>query len=90
MTVRKEGYKFFSTTMKENGIRYIVDGVFSHTGADSRYFNKYGRYEGPGAYSAFTEGKNSDYSSWYAFRRDENGNVSGISQPGGRAFTFAD
>ena len=71
----KEGYKFFSTTMKENGIRYIVDGVFSHTGADSRYFNKYGRYEGPGAYSAFTEGKNSDYSSWYAFRRDENGNV---------------
>ena len=71
----KSGYKAFSAVMKENNIRYILDGVFSHTGADSRYFNKYGRYEAPGAYSAFAEGKNSDYSSWYAFYRNENGDV---------------
>ena len=40
----KEGYKLFSKIMHEQGIRYILDGVFSHTGADSRYFNKFGRY----------------------------------------------
>jgi len=71
----KAGYKAFSSAMKENSIRYIVDGVFSHTGADSRYFNKYGRYEEPGAYSAFSEGKDSKYSSWYAFRRGEDGSI---------------
>ena len=27
------------------GIRVILDGVFSHTGDDSRYFNKYGHYK---------------------------------------------
>ena len=32
----------------ERGIRILLDGVFSHTGADSRYFNKYGRYPGTG------------------------------------------
>ena len=71
----KKGYKAFSAKMKESGIRYIVDGVFSHTGADSRYFNKYGRYEVPGAYSAFVEGKNSPYASWYAFRKGLDGEV---------------
>ena len=30
---------------KKNGIRIILDGVFSHTGADSIYFDKYGNYE---------------------------------------------
>ncbi|MBR3033512.1 MAG: glycoside hydrolase family 13 protein [Clostridiales bacterium] len=70
-----DGYRAFSASMKENNIRYILDGVFSHTGADSRYFNKYGRYDAPGAYSAFAEGTNSDYSSWYAFFRKEDGDV---------------
>ncbi len=71
----KEGYKAFSKTMKENQIRYIVDGVFSHTGADSRYFNKYGRYPEAGAYSAFAEGKESRFASWYGFWRGENKEV---------------
>ncbi|MBR5975122.1 MAG: glycoside hydrolase family 13 protein [Clostridiales bacterium] len=71
----KDGYKDFSAKMKTAGIRYIVDGVFSHTGADSRYFNKYGRYKEPGAYSAFAEGKESRFSSWYPFWRGENGEV---------------
>ena len=71
----KEGYKSFSGTMKENGIRYILDGVFSHTGADSKYFNKFNRYPGNGAYSAFKEGKESPYASWYSFWRHEDGQV---------------
>ena len=29
---------------REHGIRLILDGVFSHTGSDSIYFDKYGNY----------------------------------------------
>ncbi len=46
------------------GISIILDGVFSHTGDDSRYFNKYGRYEEIGAY----ESRSSPYYKWYDFR----------------------
>ncbi|MCL2508797.1 MAG: glycoside hydrolase family 13 protein [Oscillospiraceae bacterium] len=45
------------------GIRILLDGVFSHTGADSRYFNKKGRYETKGAYQT----KDSEYYGWYRF-----------------------
>ena len=45
------------------GIRVVLDGVFSHTGADSLYFNRYGRYPGKGAYQS----KRSRYASWYRF-----------------------
>ena len=49
---------------KELGIDIILDGVFSHTGADSIYFNKFGRYgEHTGAY----RDKNSPYFPWYSF-----------------------
>ena len=46
------------------GIRLILDGVFNHTGDDSRYFNKYGTYDEIGAYQS----KDSKYYSWYNFR----------------------
>ena len=48
------------------GIRIMLDGVFSHTGADSRYFDKYSRYEDVGAYEA----EDSPYKSWYTFHGD--------------------
>ena len=60
----------------ERGIKIVIDGVFSHTGADSKYFNKFGRYDGVGAYESYCEGKESKYRTWYNFYRDENGNVS--------------
>jgi glycosidase len=44
-------------------MRIILDGVFSHTGDDSVYFNKYGRYDNVGAYQS----ENSPYYSWYRF-----------------------
>lgn len=49
---------------KKLGISVILDGVFSHTGADSVYFNKYGRYDSVGAYNS----KESPYYPWYCFR----------------------
>ena len=48
---------------KKYGIRIILDGVFSHTGADSVYFNKEGRYGWSGAY----HDTNSPYRRWYDF-----------------------
>ena len=45
------------------GISVILDGVFSHTGDDSIYFNKYSRYDSLGAYNS----KDSQFSSWYTF-----------------------
>ena len=49
---------------KKLGIRLILDGVFSHTGADSRYFNLNGNYDSVGAYQS----PESPYFSWYSFR----------------------
>ena len=49
---------------REMGIRVLLDGVFSHTGAVSRYFDIDGSYGGEGAYAR----EDSPYASWYAFR----------------------
>lgn len=48
---------------EEKGIGVVLDGVFSHTGCDSKYFNMYGRYNSIGAYNS----KESPYFSWYKF-----------------------
>ena len=50
---------------KQAGIRVMLDGVFSHTGEDSLYFNRYGHYPSLGAYQS----KESPYASWYTFRQ---------------------
>lgn len=48
---------------KKQGIRIILDGVFSHTGDDSIYFNRTGRYGDCGAYRDY----NSPYRQWFKF-----------------------
>lgn len=48
---------------EEKGIRIILDGVFNHTGSDSLYFNKLGRFPKLGAYQS----KDSPYYRWYRF-----------------------
>jgi len=45
------------------GMRVILDGVFSHTGSDSVYFNREGAYGGGGAYRS----PESPYYPWYTF-----------------------
>ncbi len=48
---------------KRLGIHIILDGVFNHTGSDSKYFNKYNNYPNVGAYQS----KESPYYPWYNF-----------------------
>lgn len=52
------------TMAKHYGIAIILDGVFSHTGRDSLYFNRYGNYPGVGAYQS----SDSPYFKWYQFK----------------------
>lgn len=53
---------------KAFGIAVILDGVFSHTGNDSVYFNETGRYGNSGAYND----PDSQYCSWYKFNNYPN------------------
>lgn len=64
-----EDLKKLCEEAKKLGIRIMLDGVFSHTGDDSRYFNKYGHYDTVGAYQS----KESPYYEWYCFNNYPNG-----------------
>ncbi|MBR6984925.1 MAG: glycoside hydrolase family 13 protein, partial [Ruminococcus sp.] len=58
-----EDFKQLCEEAKKRGMYVLLDGVFSHTGADSIYFNKNGRYPEVGAYQS----KDSKYYEWYSF-----------------------
>jgi len=47
----------------KHGIKVILDGVFNHTGDDSKYFNKRGSYDTVGAYNSLR----SEYAEWFNF-----------------------
>ena len=49
----------------KRGMRVLLDGVFNHTGDDSLYFNRYGRYDSVGAYQS----PDSPYAGWFTFER---------------------
>lgn len=46
------------------GMKVVLDGVYSHTGSNSMYFNKDGIFPGQGAYQS----QNSPYYGWYDFK----------------------
>ncbi len=61
------GEEAFDALIREahkRGMRIVLDGVFNHTGDDSRYFNRRGTYQTEGAYQS----KTSQFAKWYRFR----------------------
>ncbi len=50
---------------KARGIRIVLDGVFSHTGSDSVYFDIDGKYGADGAY----QNPKGPFSTWYTFKK---------------------
>lgn len=58
-----EDFELLIQETKARNMRVILDGVFSHTGSDSRYFNREGHYDELGAYQS----EQSAYFSWYSF-----------------------
>ena len=59
----EEDFRQLCREAKNRGIRVILDGVFNHTGSQSRYFNADGFYPEPGA----AQSQDSPYFSWFSF-----------------------
>lgn len=59
----EEQFKKLLDEANDRGIEIMLDGVFNHTGADSKYFNREGTYDTLGAYQS----KQSPYYDWYYF-----------------------
>ncbi len=59
----EEDFKALCNAAHDRGIRVILDGVYSHTGSNSPYFNREGAFDSVGAYNS----KSSPYHSWYTF-----------------------
>ena len=60
-----EDFRVLCAEAKKQGIRVFIDGVFSHTGSDSRYFNRDGSYPTVGAFQS----TKSPYFEWYNFHK---------------------
>jgi len=58
----EDDFKELCQKAHEQGMKVILDGVFSHTGSDSRYFDIKNRFSA-GAYHH----ENSPYKNWYQF-----------------------
>ena len=59
----EEDFRRLCRKAHELGIRVMLDGVFNHTGSNSRYFNADGAYPDLGAFQS----RESPYYPWYAF-----------------------
>ncbi len=59
----EEDFAAMCRAAHDRGIKVILDGVYSHTGSNSLYFNREGAFPGKGAFQS----QESPYSSWYTF-----------------------
>ena len=59
----EEDFRALCSEAARRGMRVVLDGVFNHTGYDSRYFNARGHYDSVGAFQS----KESPYFSWFDF-----------------------
>ncbi|SFG31557.1 4-alpha-glucanotransferase [Halobacillus alkaliphilus] len=59
----KEEFEQLIKEAADRGIEIMLDGVFSHTGSNSIYFNRENQYDSLGAYQS----KESPYYTWYTF-----------------------
>ena len=60
----EEDFRTLCAEAKRRGIRVMLDGVFNHTGSQSRYFNADGFYPTLGA----AQSKESPYYNWFHFK----------------------
>ena len=63
----EEDFKSLCRKADESSVKIILDGVFSHTGSDSIYFNREGRYASEG----FWNNPDGEYKGWFTL--EENG-----------------
>ncbi len=58
-----EDFQALCQAAHQRNLKILLDGVFSHTGSNSLYFNKEGTFDALGAYQS----PDSPYASWYDF-----------------------
>ena len=61
----EEDFRALCNEAHARGMKIVLDGVFSHTGDDSIYFNRYGTYPNRGAYRS----RESKYYPWFKFKK---------------------
>ncbi len=61
----EEDFAALCRAAHERNIKVILDGVYSHTGSDSLYFNRNHSFPGDGAYNS----AQSPYYGWYDFKQ---------------------
>lgn len=61
-----EAFAHLIKETKKRSIKIVLDGVFNHTGDNSRYFDKYRKYGRSGAYA----NRDSEYRGWFHFHPD--------------------
>ena len=59
----EDDFKELIDKAKEKGMQIVIDGVYNHTGSDSIYFNRKGRYAEAGAFQS----QDSKYFKWFDF-----------------------
>ncbi len=59
----EEDFVALCKAVHEKGMKIILDGVYSHTGSNSPYFNREGAFDSVGAFNS----KESPYYSWFTF-----------------------
>ena len=59
----EEDFVALCKAVHEKGMKIILDGVYSHTGSNSRYFNREGAFDSVGAYNS----RESPYYRWFTF-----------------------
>ena len=59
----EEDFAAMCQAAHDRGIKVLLDGVYSHTGSNSLYFNREGTFPGTGAFQSHK----SPYASWYTF-----------------------
>ncbi len=62
-----EDYTLLSQEAEKRGIRVIMDASFNHSGSDSRYFDRYERYDDLGAFEGGTVQPDSPWADFYEF-----------------------
>ena len=69
----EEAFDAMIAAGREHGIRFILDGVFSHTGNDSIYFDRFRRYGAgrPASEQGAYGNPASKYRAWYRFGQED-------------------
>lgn len=68
---RNEDFKRLVDEAAKRGIRVLPDASFNHSGSDSLYFDRFGKYGTDGAFRGGKINPASPYASWYRFKPEE-------------------